>query len=176
MPAATSGTLEIADRAVRERCQRVFDRPLVVEAGAGTGKTSILVARIAAWALGEGWERAATRLSTAAGGAPGRTDSAEAIAPEEIAAEVFGRVAAITFTDAAAAEMARRIGSALVDIEAGKLSLGVDERALPATGDARRSRARALLGALDHLLVRTIHAFCRRLLSAWSSLRATASS
>jgi len=163
---ARSEALRDADRATRERSQRVFDRPLVVEAGAGTGKTGLLVARIVAWSLGEGWERAESRLAGASGGPPGRT-SAHPPTPEEVAAEVFGRVAAITFTDAAAAEMARRTGNALVDIEAGKIPVGVCDWALPPAADVRQSRARALLGALDHLLVRTIHAFCRRLLAQY---------
>jgi ATP-dependent helicase/nuclease subunit A len=162
-----SEALRNADRATRERSQRVFDRPLVVEAGAGTGKTSLLVARIVAWALGEGWERAATRLAGASGELPSGRAPGHPSPPEGIAAEVFGRIAAITFTDAAAAEMARRTGSALVDIEAGKIPTGVYDWALPTAADVRRTRARALLGALDHLLVRTIHAFCRRLLAQY---------
>jgi ATP-dependent helicase/nuclease subunit A len=162
---ANSEALRDADRATRERSQRVFDRPLVVEAGAGTGKTSLLVARVVAWSLGEGWERAAARLAGASGGTPARGTSAHPPTPEGVAAEVFGRIAAITFTDAAAAEMARRTGAALVDIEAGKIPTGVCDWALPAAAEVRQIRARALLGALDHLLVRTIHAFCRRLLA-----------
>ena len=43
-----------------------FDRPLVLEAGAGTGKTATLVARIVAWCLGPGWRRAAAELARAA--------------------------------------------------------------------------------------------------------------
>jgi len=164
---ASSEVLRGADRAARERSQRVFDRPLVVEAGAGTGKTSILVARSVVWALGEGWDRAETRLVGAAGESPAKSVPTREVTRERIAADVFGRVAAITFTDAAAAEMARRTGSALVDIEAGGIPTGVDREALPSSTEIRRSRARALLGALDHLLVRTIHAFCRRLLAQY---------
>jgi ATP-dependent helicase/nuclease subunit A len=164
---AESEALRDADRATRERSQRVFDRPLVVEAGAGTGKTSLLVARVVAWSLGEGWERAATRLAGASGESPPGRTSAHPLPSEDIAAEVFGRVAAITFTDAAAAEMARRTGEALVDIEAGKIPTGVCDWALPAAAEVRQTRARALLGALDRLLVRTIHAFCRRLLAQY---------
>ena len=78
---ANSEALRNADRATRERSQLVFDRPLVVEAGAGTGKTSLLVGRIVAWALGEGWERAATRLSGAPGESPSSAQSRGRICP-----------------------------------------------------------------------------------------------
>jgi ATP-dependent exoDNAse (exonuclease V) beta subunit len=144
--------LREADRSTRERAQTVFDRPLVVEAGAGTGKTGILVGRLVAWSLGPGWERAAARLRDA---------------PDRVAAEVLARIAAITFTEAAAAEMAQRAGEALAAIEAGHVPVGVREDALPPDRDLRRARARELLGALDHLVVRTIHAFCRRLLARY---------
>mgnify|MGYP001828743002 CR=1 FL=1 len=47
-----------ADQAARRLAQTEFRSPLVLEAGAGTGKTWTLVARILAWYLGPGWERA----------------------------------------------------------------------------------------------------------------------
>ena len=52
-----------ADRAARLAAQTLFGPPLLVEAGAGTGKTSILVARVLAWCLGPGWKRAADALA-----------------------------------------------------------------------------------------------------------------
>ena len=64
--ALSSEALRERDAGVWERAQRVFDRPFVVEAGAGTGKTTLLVARCLAWTLGPGWERAAERLPGAA--------------------------------------------------------------------------------------------------------------
>ena len=84
------------DAKARVTAQTVFDRPVVVEAGAGTGKTSILVARIVVWSLSAGWERALARLDAAA--PAGRQPSLE-----DVATEVLGRVAAITFTEALAA-------------------------------------------------------------------------
>ena len=45
------------DQATRALAQDEFTRPLVVEAGAGTGKTALLVARVAAWCVGAGWDR-----------------------------------------------------------------------------------------------------------------------
>ena len=76
------------DRATRAVAQSEFRTPLIIEAGAGTGKTALLVARVAAWCLGDGWERHA---------ADDRTR-------EAVARRVIERVTAITFTDAAAAD------------------------------------------------------------------------
>ncbi|HXO43627.1 MAG TPA: UvrD-helicase domain-containing protein, partial [Thermoanaerobaculia bacterium] len=66
-PAAdTAAGLLASDRAARAAAQTRFDRPLVLEAGAGTGKTTTLIARLLAWCLGEGWERAAAETLPAA--------------------------------------------------------------------------------------------------------------
>lgn len=143
-------TLRERDRAARAAaCE--FGAPLAVEAGAGTGKTATLVARVVCWCLGPGWERA-EQLG------PGTPRDA-------LAARVLGRVAAITFTEAAAAEMALRIGEAFSAVERGSTPIGVERGRLARIADGEE-RARALLAALDHLVVRTIHAFCRRLLAA----------
>jgi ATP-dependent helicase/nuclease subunit A len=137
------------DETAQRAALTVFDRPIVLEAGAGTGKTTVLVNRILAWSLGPGWERAERA------GAAGRDD---------IAAEVFKGVAAITFTEMAAAEMAERVGEGLAQLVAGTLPKGLPGDAVPAD-TVRCARARALLVALDHLVVCTIHAFCRRVLT-----------
>lgn len=145
-----------ADAAARRAAQTRFDAPFVLEAGAGTGKTTVLVARILAWSVGPGWDRAAQAL--AGGRAPAHD--------EAIAERVLGRVAAITFTEAAAAEMESRAMQAYAALARGETVVGF---AVPDGRDARGrmlSRARALLGAFDHLHVQTIHAFCRRLLAA----------
>jgi ATP-dependent helicase/nuclease subunit A len=137
-----------ADAAARRRAQTDFEAPLLLEAGAGTGKTAVLVARIVAWCLGPGWERAA---------GPG--------AARATAARVLRGVVAITFTDAATAEMARRIADAFEQIRRGELPPGVLEEALPPRV-VREPRAAAFRLALDQLRVHTIHAFCLRLLLA----------
>jgi len=147
----STAALRSGDAAVSGAAQRVFERPFVVEAGAGTGKTTLLVARCLAWALGRGWKRAEERLGS------GDVD--------QVAAEVLSRVAAITFTEAAAAEMANRLGEVLAEVADGKLRDGIDAGALIGPEVLRRQRARALLGALDRWVARTIHAFCRRLLA-----------
>ena len=145
---------EAADERARLLARTVFDRPLVLEAGAGTGKTTVLVTRAVAWCLGPGWERA-------------RAELGEAAHVDAIGARVARGVVAITFTEAAAAEMGTRLSDALREIEVGKPPEWLPVDALPADAAARAPRARALRGALDHLRVQTIHAFCRRLLVAY---------
>ena len=152
---ARAAQLRHEDAEARRLAQQVFDRPFMLEAGAGTGKTATLVSRIAAWTLGAGWERAASALRGADGAAG---------LDHHVAARVLSGVVAITFTEAAAAEMATRVDAALRDVERGDLPVGVVEDCLPAAS-LRRERARVLRGALDHLEVHTIHAWCRRLLS-----------
>jgi ATP-dependent helicase/nuclease subunit A len=149
------------DTESRYRAQVIFDTPLVLEAGAGTGKTSALVARVVCWCLGEGWERGEEREREVVRRRP---QSAESVR-DRVAADVLSRVSAITFTEAAAAEMAERAGEAFSGLASGELRPGLMEKALPADLVERSVRARALLGALDHLVVRTIHAWCRRLLA-----------
>jgi hypothetical protein len=94
-----------ADLAARRAAQTRFDVPLVLQAGAGTGKTTTLIGRLLAWTLGDGWERAERRLAERA---EKRTGHKGEKGPDRVAAEVLGRVVAITFTEAAAAEMAGR--------------------------------------------------------------------
>jgi ATP-dependent helicase/nuclease subunit A len=141
-----------ADAAARERAQTRFDEPLLLEAGAGTGKTAVLVARIVAWCLGPGWEQAAR-------------EAGRALPPREHAARVLRGLVAITFTEAATAEMAERVAHAFQAVRSGGLPVGVLARALPPSG-VREPRAAALRLALDQLRVHTIHAFCLRLLAA----------
>lgn len=88
-----------ADQAARENARRVFDRAMVLEAGAGTGKTSALVDRVVGWCLGPGWARVEA----------GAVDPRDARA---VASELLRRVVAITFTEKAAREMGERIAHA----------------------------------------------------------------
>lgn len=117
---------------------------VVIEAGAGTGKTSLLVARILVWCLGPGWRKHAS-------------------APDP-AAHVLDRLVAITFTDKAAAEMTRRVTEAFEKVRAGRTAdvIGFDAAE---TGEAQRcleERAEALLLAIERLQASTIHS-CPRL-------------
>ena len=142
-----------ADQVSRRLAQSEFERAVVVVAGAGTGKTALLVSRVVVWCVGPGWERHA--------GEEADHDSA--------ARRVIERVVAITFTEAAAAEMARKIGTALIDLARGESPIGWDPEPglLPSDEDELRARARALSEEGHRLVVSTIHAFCQRLLSTY---------
>ena len=86
--------------------------------------------------------------------------------PERAAARLLDRVVAITFTEAAAAEMAGKTAGELTTIAAdGALPDWLGAPGLPDAG-VRAARAAALLATLDHLQVSTIHAFCLGLLAA----------
>jgi len=150
---ARSEGLRAADTQARILAQREFATPVVVEAGAGTGKTTALVARVLAWSLGPGWARARARAESSAD-----------IRDDRIAEHVLRRVVAITFTEKAAAEMSERIGFALGALERGEPLAWLAPPEPPLEIDELCVRARALRGSLDHLVVQTIHAYCRRLL------------
>lgn len=136
------------DQEARILAQREFGIPLALEAGAGTGKTAVLTARLISWCVGPGWEKLR-----------GEADE------DRIAAKLLSRVAAITFTEAAASEMEARVAQAFSELEAGKLPVGLDPEVLKRSQGTCSQRAKALLAGLDHLMVQTIHAFCLRLLA-----------
>jgi ATP-dependent helicase/nuclease subunit A len=156
------------DEEARKAAHSVFDRPLVVVAGAGTGKTTILVSRVLSWCLSPGWEealRAIEELETKSGNQGSASDTA-------VARRVLEGVVAITFTEAAAAEMANRVAETLAQIAGGGITELVWFRPewlpLQPAAEALERRARALIGALDHLTIRTIHSYCRTLLTTYS--------
>jgi len=142
----------VDDQATRGLAQDEFSKPLIVEAGAGTGKTALLVARVAAWCVGAGWRR---------------HHDAEA-KRDDLARRVIEGVVAITFTEAAAAEMATRIGEALSGLARGENPVGwIPGGALEGVGDDEiAARAAALSGEIHRLSVTTIHSFCQRVLAA----------
>jgi ATP-dependent exoDNAse (exonuclease V) beta subunit len=140
--------LAAADAAARREAVRRFEGCTALEAGAGTGKTTVLVSRVVAWCLGPGFERA----------------EKEEGGPERAARRVLGGVVAITFTEAAAAEMAHRIGEALRALGRGERPIGLDDGDVPER-ELAAVRARSLVAELDQLVVQSIHAFCRRLLA-----------
>ncbi|MCP4896338.1 MAG: UvrD-helicase domain-containing protein [bacterium] len=144
--------LVVRDADARQQAQTDFEHPLIVIAGAGTGKTALLVARIVAWVLGQGWDRNV---------GAGVDDGA-------VARRVVERVAAITFTDAAAAEMAQRVTEALGSIAFGDgawpVGWLVENPTLPGTEEMRR-RSRLLSDEVHRLRVQTIHSFCHALLA-----------
>ncbi len=140
-----------ADEEARALAQTEFDRPLVIEAGAGTGKTALLVARVVAWCVGPGWEAHADRDD-----------------PADVARRVVEGVVAITFTDAAAAEMAERVAQAFSDLTAGELPVGVTRGLLQVEDDEQlAARSTALADEVHRLRAQTIHSWCHHLLRAF---------
>lgn len=157
----TAEALAQQDAQARALAQREFRVPLALEAGAGTGKTGILTARIVSWCMTRGWEKADCELAATHREAWGGTS----FQLELVAARVLRGVRAITFTEAASAEMASRVAKVLSELERGQAPLALDLDLMPSDPEVRRARARALLGSLDHLSVQTIHAFCLSILS-----------
>jgi len=140
------------DAEAREIAQTRFDRPLLVEAGAGTGKTALLAARVVAWCVGEGWERHA----------------AQGDEGEQVARRAIERVVAITFTEAAAAEMASRVGLAFSRLADGDTLEWIDLDLAPfADRDRLLERCGLLADEVHRLQAQTIHSFCHRLLRAF---------
>ena len=111
-----------SDHAARQAIRERLDDNMVVEAGAGTGKTTSLIGRVLA-------------LVTT-----GRAD--------------MGQIAAITFTDAAAAELRERIRESLEDA-ADCTDLQQEER----------TRCEAAVRDLDRASVQTLHSFAGSILN-----------
>ena len=124
------------DQAVRDRFIRERHRNAVVEAGAGTGKTTLVVKRICALVLG---------TDAAPGG-----DSAQGTEVLPLA-----RIAAITFTDASATELRNRVRDAL---STARLD------ALQASDSRTFSLANAAIADLEQASISTIHGFCQTIL------------
>jgi ATP-dependent helicase/nuclease subunit A len=140
--------MNLSDAADRRRAATEFDRNLVVVAGAGTGKTALLV------------ERALNLVAGA--GIP------------------IGQLAAITFTEKAAAELRERLAAGLEELHALAAGSARADAAGGATEAARAyawlkneagadaeaiaRRALAALLDLDSASVSTLHAFCSEIL------------
>src|SRR5262245_15464319 len=118
----------IPDASDRDRIVAELDRNLLVEAGAGSGKTQKLADRMAA------------------GIASGKYE--------------LGRMAAITFTRKAAAELRGRFQIALEE-ELGRTSKASSDAA---GTEPRAARLRDALSNLERFFAGTIHSFCARLL------------
>lgn len=119
-------SIDLVDELARRRIRDDADVTFIVEAGAGTGKTTALVGRV-------------VRM----------------VARGELA---FHRLAAITFTEAAAAELRDRIG---VELERGAIGLGPTE----GLDVEARHRCRSALERFDDAAVTTLHGFANRLLA-----------
>ncbi|MDE2489323.1 MAG: UvrD-helicase domain-containing protein, partial [Elusimicrobia bacterium] len=142
--------MDAPDREDRDRARFRLDANVVVEAGAGTGKTTLLTDRILFLVLA--WDR-----------------------PEPVRVE---RVVALTFTEKAAGEIKARLAARLADLAArlsgAELSSDAAARADRTLAELRErfgkedaellARARAALEDLDKAPIGTIHAFCSQLL------------
>jgi ATP-dependent helicase/nuclease subunit A len=142
--------MDAPDKDHRDRARFRLDANVVVEAGAGTGKTTLLTDRILFLVLG--WDRPA----------PVRVD----------------RVVALTFTEKAAGEIKLRLSDRLAELAAslsgGILSDAARQRCDRTLDELRGqfgkadaeilTRARAALEDLDKAPIGTIHSFCAQLL------------
>ncbi|MGO9457681.1 MAG: UvrD-helicase domain-containing protein [Acidimicrobiales bacterium] len=117
---------EAPDRVTREAVVAELDATLFVEASAGSGKTTQLVARLL--------ELVCSGRAT------------------------IDQVAAITFTEAAAAELRDRLAEQL------ELAARPDPRVPPEEAE-RSERARAAVSGLDAAAITTLHGFARRVLA-----------
>ncbi len=149
--------LRTADVNARRNASTQFDAPMVLEAGAGTGKTTALVGRIVAWCTGPGWERSRAALIESGTADPNQVAIAE---------RVMSRVVAITFTERAAVEMGTKLALTLRDLARGAVADTLDATTLPAIA-VTAPRATALVAALHLLRTSTIHGFCNRLLASY---------
>ncbi|MDD5303971.1 MAG: UvrD-helicase domain-containing protein, partial [Elusimicrobia bacterium] len=136
------------DKADRDLARLSLDKSVVVEAGAGTGKTTLLTDRILFLVL--------------AGDKPSRIEE----------------VVALTFTEKAAGEIKVRLSERLAELSAvlsgGVLSASAAARAEKTAEELRDhfktpaaailERARAALEDLDKAPIGTIHSFCSQLL------------
>jgi ATP-dependent exoDNAse (exonuclease V) beta subunit len=119
------------DQDNRQRAMTDFESLLLVEAAAGTGKTSLIAGRVA--------------MMLASGYAP-------------------GDIAAITFTELAASELARRIRHTVDELLKGSVP-GFMEAALPeGLTDAQRASLQKAAPVLDDLTATTIHGFCQAII------------
>ena len=73
---------------------------------------------------------------------------------------------AITFTEAAAAEMSRRLGKAISELASTGAALDLDPMPVALDGVEIADRARILAPLLSRLAIQTIHGFCYRLLTS----------
>lgn len=121
----------VPDQAARTRCVTDLETNLVVEAAAGTGKTTLMSCRVA--------------MLLAQGRHP-------------------GTIAAISFTEASASELGKRIHSVVEELLAGSVPLEL-RAALPEGLSAiQRSELADAADHLDELTTTTIHSFCQQII------------
>jgi ATP-dependent exoDNAse (exonuclease V) beta subunit len=127
--------MKLADREQRLRVLTDFETTLLVEAAAGTGKTSLIAGRVA--------------MLLARGASP-------------------SKVAAITFTELAAGELAMRIRGYVASLLAGRIP-DVLKDAMP-DGLSREQKEYLTSAAehLDEISTTTIHGFCQEIIRSYA--------
>lgn len=124
----------LADRDARIAALTALEASLLVEAGAGSGKTALMAGRIV--------------MLMASGTAP-------------------KHIAAITFTELAASQLAERVSLFLEEVLSGTIRPEL-QPALPAgLSEAHRAHLESAREAIDQLTCSTIHGFCQRLLKPY---------
>jgi ATP-dependent exoDNAse (exonuclease V) beta subunit len=127
--------MKLADREQRIRVLTDFDTTLLVEAAAGTGKTSLIAGRVA--------------MLLARGAAP-------------------SQIAAITFTELAAGELALRIRGYVASLLSGVIP-DVLKDALPDGLSAQQKMYLASAAEyLDEISTSTIHSFCQEIIRSYA--------
>lgn len=124
----------LPDAGARLAALTEHERTLLVEAGAGSGKTALMAGRVA--------------LLIAAG-----------VAPKEIVA--------ITFTEAAAAELLERIEKFVGGLLDGTIPAELQDALPGGLTPEQRSGLRAGAAALDEITCTTIHGFCQQLIKPY---------
>ena len=141
------------DQKARWVAQSEFSKHIVVEAGAGTGKTATLIARIVFWSLTDGWQKYAASYDSY----------------DDIALGVAEGVASITFTENAVKEMAERLGLAYQALVSKKSVIGLNHDELQQHFQGNQEeiaqRSLALLGVCSQFQIQTIHSFCNSILT-----------
>ena len=123
--------MTLPDQAARQRALTAIDETLLVEAGAGSGKTAILAGRIAVLL-------------------------ASGVAPKHIAA--------ITFTEFAASELAIRIDKFIGELRCGNIPRELADAFPNGLTVAQRDNLRRAADTLDQLTCTTIHGFAQALI------------
>ncbi|MBZ9994161.1 UvrD-helicase domain-containing protein [Mesorhizobium sp. BH1-1-4] len=120
--------MTLADQEARRQAMTDFSSILLVEAAAGTGKTSLMAGRVA--------------MMLAAGRHP-------------------GEIAAITFTELAASQLARRIRETVDKLLAGDVPAFIEAVLPQGLSEQQREALVVAFPRLDELTATTIHGFCQ---------------
>lgn len=123
--------MTLVDQDNRRRAMTDFTSVLLVEAAAGTGKTSLMAGRVA--------------MMLASGHDP-------------------GEIAAITFTELAASQLARRIKETVDALLTGDIPAFIKPVIPAGLSDAQRASLEAAAPRLDELTATTIHGFCQAII------------